>query len=118
MAGEIGLTNAGQYLDEILTKNKPTYKVRLVKFIHAFTITLKRVRPVINQCSNMNDKYLILNLLKNEYMTRFDNQFKEIVDELTYNLTHNYIYALTRPNFTPTTITQLDLIRKKNQPSI
>ena len=118
MAGEIGLTKAGQYLDDILTKNNPTYKSRLVKFILGFNTTLKRVRPIINQCNNMNDKHLILNLLKNEYMMRFDDEFKEIVDELTYILTRKYIRALTRPNFIPTTTTQLDLIRKQNQPSV
>jgi hypothetical protein len=118
MAGEIGLTKAGQYLDKILTENNPPYKGRLTKFINNFTCRLKRVRPVIIQCDNMDDKSLILNLLRETYMKRFDNEFKQIVDELTYILTRKYIHALTRINFTPTTKTQTDLIRKLTLKSI
>ncbi len=112
MAGEIGLTTAGQVLDKILTETNPPYKVNLVKFIHNFTCRLKRIRPVIIQCNNMDDKCLVLNLLKHKYMMEFDKDFKGVVDEITYNLTHNYIHALTRVNFTPTTKTQLDLVYK------
>ena len=120
MAGEIGLTNAGQYLDDILTKNNPPYKNRLVKFITNFTATLKRTRPAILQCDNMNDKHLILKLLKDNYTTQFDETFKEIVDKRVYTLTRNYIHALTRVDFIPTTKTQINLINRQLQlqPSI
>jgi hypothetical protein len=114
MSGTIGLTNAGVYLDSILTKYNPPYKTKLINFIHTFNNRLTRIRPVIKICDNMDDICLILNLLKNKYILEFDKDFKEIVDELTYRLVRKYIHALTRINFTPTTKTQLDLIHKEH----
>lgn len=112
MAGNIGLTAAGQYLDEHLTKTNPPYRGKLQQFIKSFTITVKRLHKVVEHCS-VDDKYLVLGLLRKKYFAEFDTNFKAIVDDLVYSLSRNYIYTLTRPGFTPTTKTQLDLMRKK-----
>ena len=113
MAGNIGLTAAGQYLDDILTRENPPYRRKLTMFITGFTITVKRLHKVIEHCSVEDDKYLVLCLIRKKYVDEFDRKFKAIVNDRTYTLSRNYIYALTTPGFTPTTKTQLDLMRKK-----
>jgi hypothetical protein len=115
MAGNIGLTAAGQYLDDVLTKTNPSYRRSLTMFINNFTATMKRLRKAVDICTALNDKVLLLHGVRKEYVSRFDKKFKSIVDNLVYRLTLSYIYALTTPGFTPTTTTQLALIRKQNQ---
>jgi hypothetical protein len=110
MAGNIGLTGAGQYLDRILTETNPSYKASLNIFITDFTKRLKRLRRMLDQNDNMSDKQLILTLLRNEYMMRLDKGFKEnITDKFIYSLIQNYIHTLTKINFIPTTKTQIVL---------
>lgn len=110
MAGNIGLTDAGQLLDRILTETNPSYKHDLIIFIHYFTERIKRLRLMLDQNNNMSDKDLILTLLRNEYMMRLDKNFKEIInDKYIYSLTKNYIHTLTKMNFIPSTKTQIAL---------
>ncbi len=115
MAGNIGLTPAGQYLDDILTETNPPYRRSLTMFITAFTIRVKRLRKAINVSALYDDKLLLLQCVRKEYVERLDKKFKPIIDDLVYRLARNYIYALCTPGFTPTTTTQLALLRKQKQ---
>ncbi len=101
MAGTIGLTPAGHYLDDLLTKNNPIYKGKLCKFIKNFTIKSHRIRNLLQSVENKDDAYMLLNYMKLDYYNHFDIKFKNIVNELEYVLVRKYIKALTRLNFKP-----------------
>jgi len=111
MAGVIGLTHAGQYLDDVLFKNNPPYKLKIYKFINNFTSRCKN----LHKCLDLNDKKFILETcVRKEYFKMVDNNFKEIVTDLEYRLLTNYVYTLTRDDFNPSTKTQKSLSNKKS----
>ena len=109
MAGAIGLTQAGQAIDVILTKDNPPYKARLNRFITKLTLKCKKIH---NSIANFSDKQFLLELVKAHYYARLDKKFKDIISPTLYTNTQSYINALTRINFVPNTKTQKSLQRK------
>ena len=112
MSGIIGLTTAGQTIDNILTLEKPTYSRRLIKFITKFTLKCRTVRASLTMCA---DKQLIFNLLKEHYFKRLELELKDKITKTLYTNTQSYIHALTRVDFVPSTKTQKSLLIKKQQ---
>lgn len=109
MAGAIGLTQAGQAIDAILTKENPDYKSHLTRFITKLTLKCKKIHSSI---SNFSDKQFLLELVKVHYYSRLDKKFKDVISPTLYTNTQSYINALTRINFIPNTKTQKSLQRK------
>ena len=113
MSGAIGLTNAGKLLDKHLTMNQYPYTPYIHKFVNKFTMKARNVHKTLVTCNDITVKEFMLNLLEKHYVDSMDANLRNRIDNYSYTLTKNYIHALTRVGFTPTTTTQVSLMQKR-----
>jgi hypothetical protein len=113
MSGAIGLTPSAQYLDDILLKNNPSYRNKLLNFIGAITKKSKNYRNMAKASNNNFDAYAILNYQRDMTIKNLDEKFKNIITEKEYSLALTFIYTVFKLDFTPNTKTQLALQRKE-----
>ncbi len=109
MSGTIGLTSSAKYLDDILLKNNPPYRCKLLNFINSVTNKSRNIRNMAKASNNEYDAHMLLNYVKDECLTRLDNKFKNIISDLEYKLSVNIITTVFKLDFTPNTKTQLAL---------
>ena len=114
MSGAIGLTTAGKLLDAHLATHKYTYTPYIYKFINKFTIKARNTHMTLVACNDRTMKEFILNLLEKHYMESMDTTLRNRIDNYSYTLAKNYVHALTRVGFVPTTKTQVSLMRSKS----
>lgn len=111
--GTVGLTYAGQLLDEYLTIRRPHYAHKITRFIHKFTSRIKRIRT-LTQNDNRELDYL-LEIIRNDYIKKAKIAFRNILNRYVFSLLINYIKTLTKKEFIPHTITQRNLLKNQNQ---
>ena len=114
MSGAIGLTTAGKLLDAHLATHKYTYTPYIYKFINKFTIKARNTHMTLVACNDRTMKEFILNILEKHYMESMDTTLRNRIDNYSYTLAKNYVHALTRVGFVPTTKTQVSLMRSKS----
>lgn len=113
MSGAIGLTSAGKLLDTHLAIHQYAYTSYIYKFINKFTMKARSVHTTLENCHDITVKEFMLNLLEKHYMESMDTMLRNRIDSYSYTLTKNYIHALTRVGFVPTTKTQQNLMKKR-----
>ncbi len=109
MAGVIGLTRAGQYLDLLLFENNPIYKSNIITFINRFTTVCNRIQCQLKQFDNKDDVMRILSYIRHDYNMRLRREFEGKIEDKYYSLLRNYINTLTKYDFSPMTKTQIAL---------
>jgi hypothetical protein len=114
MSGAIGLTSAGKLLDKHLTLHQYTYTPYIHKFINKFTSKARSVHATLLTCHDITVKEFVLNILEKHYIDSIESNLKNRIDTYSYTLMKNYVHALTRVGFTPTTKTQQSLMRAKS----
>lgn len=110
MSGVIGLTTAGQAIDVILSRDNPSFKRKLIRFLMKFSLKSRKLQSCL---TSYDDKQFILNLLKEHYYKRLDTELKDKLTQSLFTHVQSYINALTRVNFVPNTKTQQSLMRKR-----
>lgn len=109
MSGTIGLCNPGQWLDRQLVvlreRNEPHLVRRIVKFISGFSNEAMKIHRGVTKPDNT------LIILREHYKLEATARFSDI-SPLIFNAILAYVHALTKPNFVPTTRTQVRLRTK------
>jgi hypothetical protein len=111
--GTVGLTPAGQLIDEYLSNHNPYYTHKLLRFIHTFTCRMKRIRALTENDSSELD--YLLQLIKNDYIKKAKMSFRYLMNRYVYSLLINYIKTLTKKDFKPNTYTQIRKIVSNDQ---
>jgi hypothetical protein len=126
--GTIGLIAEGQALDAYLTTIEDK---KLAKSITKFMHTFSKVARKVHQNIPVGQKDVILTALREYYQVEFkvefgfrlaktsqgtssaDTEISRDNEKKIFTLGMGYIKRLTSPQFTPTTKTQLSILRKK-----
>ncbi len=103
--GTVGLTYAGQLLDEYLTIRRPHSAHKITRFIHKFTSRIKRIRALTQNDSSELD--YLLELIRNDYIKKAKIAFRNILNRYVFSLLINYIKTLTKKDFVACTKTQI-----------
>lgn len=114
MAGAIGLTQAGQYLDLLLEEDNPPYKYKILGFITKLTSRCHRFRRQLKLFEYRSDAEMVFTYLRKEYLGMLKKNYRDI-DEQYYSLMRNYIITLTQLDFQPTSKTQIALKNRVNR---
>jgi hypothetical protein len=105
MSGTLGLTVAGQQLDEsIHGLADKMLRRRLIKFANKATTMVKQVHNTADW--TQDSKESMLTILRDFYLKEICDRFPRIDDQAFYAL-RNYIKSIATPEFTPETRTQL-----------
>ena len=108
--GNIGIIEEGQALDAYLsTMEDKSLAKSITKFMHNFT---KKVK-LVHQNIPVKHKDMILSALRTHYQLEYKIEYGSEIEKKPFTLGMGYIKRLTSPQFTPTTKTQLALLRKK-----
>ena len=106
MAGTIGLCNPGQWLDRQLValreRNEQHLVRRIIKFINGFSSEAMKIHRGVAKPDNT------LIIMREHYKLEATARFST-VSPLIFNAILAYVHALTKPNFVPTTRTQVRL---------
>ena len=112
--GNIGIVEEGQALDAYLSTMEDKNLARsITKFMHTFTKVAKKVHQNIP----VGQRDVILSALRYHYQLEFKIEYGKDIEKKPFTLGMGYIKHLTSPQFTPTTKTQLALLRKKTPTS-
>lgn len=112
--GTIGLIEEGQALDIYLSTIKNKNLARsITKFMHTFS----KVARQVHQNIPVSQRDVILTALREYYQVEFKVEYGKDIEKKPFTLGMGYIKRLTSPKFTPTTKTQLSILRKKTTTS-
>lgn len=112
--GNIGLIAEGQALDAYLSTMENKNLARsITKFMHTFS----KVARKVHQNITVGQKDVILTALRYHYQLEYKIEYGSEIEKKPFTLGMGYIKRLTSPQFTPTTKTQLALLRKKTTSS-
>lgn len=106
MSGSIGLTETGKQIDLFVSELADRRMAhRVLKFINTFTREVRKIHISIS------DSHMLLTVLQRHFLCEAAARFASLTPH-QQNLIGYYIRELTRPDFRPSTKTQVALWRK------